>query len=175
MIYTSVADIYKAIDEPRERIYKRVESLNEEQANARPDANAWSATEIVEHLTIMEERLVRMMKVMLTKAEGASAKSDRATVEIKPFSLDELVVRSRNEKYTAPEAVRPSGTVRLADLLARLRQSRVELRSLRRASKRQTSPQLLTRTRLSALSTFINGWPSSACTKSDTCASLNSL
>src|SRR5215467_3301888 len=42
-----------------------------------------------------------------------------------------------------------------------------------RASKRQTSPQLLTRTRLSAPSTFINGWPSSVCTKSDTCASLN--
>jgi len=70
MIYTSVADIYKAIDETRERIYRRVESLNDEQANARPDANAWSATEIVEHLTIMEERLVRMMKVMLTKAES---------------------------------------------------------------------------------------------------------
>src|SRR5215813_2663271 len=131
MIYTSVADIYKAIDEPRERIYKRVESLNEEQANARPDADAWSATEIVEHLTIMEERLVRMMKVMLTKAEGASLKSDRATVEIKPFSLDELVARSRNEKYIAPEAMRPSGTVPLADLLVRLRQSRLELRSLR--------------------------------------------
>ena len=95
MIYTSVADIYKAIDEPRERLCNRVESLNEEQADARPDANAWSATEIVEHLTIMEERLVRMMKVMLTKAEGASVKSDRATVEIRPFSLDELVARSR--------------------------------------------------------------------------------
>ena len=131
MIYTSVADIYKAIDEPRERLYNRVESLNEEQANARPDANAWSATEIVEHLTIMEERLVRMMRVMLTKAEGASVQSDRATVEIKPFSLDELVARSRNEKYIAPEAMRPSGTVRLAHLLVRLRQSRVELRSLR--------------------------------------------
>ena len=131
MIYTSVADIYKAIDEPRERIYKRVESLNEEQANARPDANVWSATEIVEHLTIMEERLVRMMKVMLTKAEGASVKSDRATIEIKPFSLDELVARSRDEKYIAPDAMRPSGTVRFAHLLVRLRQSRVELRSLR--------------------------------------------
>src|SRR5262249_44900531 len=125
------ADIYKAIDEQRERIYKRVESLNEEQANARPDVNTWSATEVVEHLTIMEDRLVRMMKVMLTKAEGASAKSDRTMVEIRPFSLDELVERSRNEKYVAPEAVRPIGTVRLADLLSRLRQSRLELRSLR--------------------------------------------
>ena len=131
MIYTRVADIYKAIDETRERLYKRVEGLNQEQARARRDANAWSATEIVEHLTIMEDRLVRMMKVMLTKAEGASAKSDRATVKIKPFSLDEFVARSRNEKYIAPEAVRPSGSVRLADLLVRLRQSRVELRALR--------------------------------------------
>jgi hypothetical protein len=131
VIYTSVADIYKAIDEQRERIYKRVGSVNEEQANTRPNANAWSATEIVEHLTIMEERLVRMIKVMLTKAEGASVKSDRTTVEIKPFSLDQLVARSRNEKYIAPEAMRPSGTVQLADLLVRLRQSRVELRSLR--------------------------------------------
>src|SRR5262249_45800139 len=117
MIYTRVADIYKAIDETRERLYKRVEGLNQEQARARRDANAWSATEIVEHLTIMEDRLVRMMKVMLTKAEGASAKSDRATVEIKPFSLDEFVARSRNEKYIAPEAVRPSGTVRLSMLI----------------------------------------------------------
>jgi hypothetical protein len=40
MIYTSVAEIYKAIDEPRERIYKRVEGLNEAQANARTGANA---------------------------------------------------------------------------------------------------------------------------------------
>ena len=33
MIYTSVADIYKAIDEPRERLYNCVESLNDEQVN----------------------------------------------------------------------------------------------------------------------------------------------
>jgi hypothetical protein len=71
------------------------------------------------------------MKVMLTKAEGPSVKSDRTTVEIEPFSLDELVARSRNEKYVAPAAMRPSGTVRLALLLERLRQSRVELLSLR--------------------------------------------
>ena len=66
----------------------------------------------------------RMMKVMHTKAEGGSLKSDRAPVEIKVFSLDELVARSPNEKYIAPDAMRPSGTVRLEQLLVRLRQSR---------------------------------------------------
>lgn len=137
MIYTSVANIYEAINATRERLYQRVAGLSDEQAKARPDAFAWSATEIVEHLTIMEDRLLRMMKVMLTKAEGASkaegapAQANGATIEIKPFSLDQFIARSRNEKYVAPEAVRPGGDVRLADLLERLRQSRAELSSLR--------------------------------------------
>lgn len=131
MIYTSVAQIYEAIDRTRERVYKRVEGLSEEQANARPNPNSWSATDIVEHLTIMEDRLWRMMLVMLTKAEAASMKSNRATVEIKPFSLDELIARIRNEKYTAPEFVRPGGTESIANLTARMRQSREELHALR--------------------------------------------
>jgi hypothetical protein len=131
MIYTSVAQIYEAIDETRGRVYSAVEGLNEEQANIRPNPTAWSATDIIEHLTIMEDRLLRMMKVLLTKAESSSTPSNGTTVEMKPFSLDEFIVRARNEKYVAPEAVRPSGMGTLADLLTRMRQSRAELKALR--------------------------------------------
>jgi hypothetical protein len=132
LIYTSVGQIYEAIDETRGRLYLRVGGLNEERANKCPAPNTWSARDIIEHLAIMEGRLLRMMIVMLTKAEGASPKSNGSHVEIKPFSLDEFIERSRNEKYIAPESVRPSGeTVPLRDLLARLRQSRAELHSLR--------------------------------------------
>jgi DinB superfamily len=130
MNFTSVAQIFEAIDETRQRLFNRVEGLTDEQANAQPGANAWSVKDIIEHLTIMEDRLVRMMKVMLTKAEGASARSNGGAVEIKPFSLEKLIERSRSEKYTAPEAVRPSGTAHLPDLLAKMRGSREELRAL---------------------------------------------
>jgi hypothetical protein len=130
MNYTSVAQIFESIDETRQRLFNRVEGLTDEQANAHASANAWSVKDIIEHLTIMEDRLVRMMKVMLTKAEGASAASNGGAVEIKPFSLEKFIERSRSEKYTAPEAVRPSGTVHLPDLLARMRGSREELRTL---------------------------------------------
>ena len=131
MEYTSVAQIFEAIDETRERLYKRVEGLTDEQANAHRGENRWSVTEIIEHLAIMEDRLGRMMKMMLAKAEGASKGITGATVRIKPFSLDRFIERSRNEKYTAPEAVRPSGTAAMDDLLARMRNSRQELRALR--------------------------------------------
>jgi hypothetical protein len=130
MNYTSVAQIFEAIDETRQRLLNRVEGLMDEQANAHQNANAWSVKDIIEHLTIMEDRLLRMMKVMLTKAEGASAGSNGGPIEIKPFSLEKLIERSRSEKYTAPEAVRPVGTAKLEDLLAKMRASREELRAL---------------------------------------------
>jgi hypothetical protein len=130
MNYTSVAQIFEAIDGTRERLFNRVESLTDEQANAHTSANAWSVKDIVEHLTIMEDRLLRMMKVMLTKAEGMPNGSNGGAVEIKPVSLEKFIERSRVEKYTAPEAVRPAGTAKLEDLLERMRGSREELRAL---------------------------------------------
>lgn len=130
MNYTSVAQIFETIDETRQRLYQSVESLTDERANAQPAPNAWSVAGIVEHLTIMEDRLLRMLKVMLTKAEGASTQPNGDAVEIEHFSLGQFIERSRNEKYTAPEAVRPSGTAPLNELLARMRNSRAELHTL---------------------------------------------
>jgi DinB family protein len=132
MTYTSVAQIIEEIDKTRERLYRRVEGLTDEQATERPNPNAWTLAEIVEHLALLEGRLLRMMTMMLTKAESAGARdTDAPPVLMKPFTLDEFIERARNEKYTAPEAVRPGGQVSLADSLANLRRSREELRALR--------------------------------------------
>lgn len=132
MTYTSVEQIFGEIDETRERLCRRVESLSDEEATTRPGPEAWTISQVVEHLAKIEDRLLRMMTMMMTKAEGAAAGRDEsAPVEMKPFSLDALIERSRREKYTAPEAVAPGGTDSLADSLARLRRSREELRALR--------------------------------------------
>lgn len=131
MIYTSVPQIFQAIDKTRERIFKRVEELSDEQLNSRTAPNAWSVTEIVEHLAKIEAGLLRIMRVMLTKAESVSQTSNGSHIEIKPFSLNEFIERARKEKYTAPESVSPSGKGNLADSLAQLRRSREELHSLR--------------------------------------------
>src|SRR4051812_11947116 len=109
MIYTSVPQIFETIDETRERIYRRAESLSDDELNARPGPDAWSAAEIIEHLMIIEGRLLGMMKIMLTKAERAAAERSASTAGMQPFSLAEFIERARKEKYTAPEAVRPTG------------------------------------------------------------------
>jgi uncharacterized damage-inducible protein DinB len=132
MTYTSVAQIIEEIDKTRERLYRHVEGLTDEQAMKRPGLNAWTATEIVEHLSLIEHRLLRMMTMMLTKAESVGARgTDAPPVEFKPFTLDEFIERARDEKYTAPEAVSPGGQASLTDSLAKLRHSREELHALR--------------------------------------------
>jgi hypothetical protein len=130
MIYTSVTQILEEIDRTREKIYRRVEGLSEGQANARPLSGAWTPGEIVEHLSLIEDRLLRMLTVMLTKAEGAKTAVD-APAGMKPFSLDEFINRARGEKYTAPEAITPGGKATLAESLEKLRRSREELHALR--------------------------------------------
>lgn len=131
MKYTSVPQIFEVIDGTRARLYQLVEGLSDEQATARSLPNVWTATEIIEHLAIIEGRLLHMMTMMLTKAESAGTGKKDVPVEIEPFSLDEFIERSRNEKYNAPEALHPSGKVSLSDALAKLRRSREELHSLR--------------------------------------------
>ncbi|HEX8707240.1 MAG TPA: DinB family protein [Pyrinomonadaceae bacterium] len=131
MIYHSVAQIFEAIDETRERLYRTVEGLSETEAAHRASPEGWSTIEILEHLTIMEERLTRLMGVMLAKAEAAGLRSGEGYVQIRPFSLDKFIEQSAAEKYNAPEQVRPTGSATLPELLARIRRSREELKSQR--------------------------------------------
>ena len=127
MTYTSVAHIYEAIDETREKFYRRVEGLSDEQAGARNAPDAWSVAEIAEHLALLERSMLRMMKGMLAQVEAAGA----AGAAMKPFALDHHVERARTEKYVSPEMVRPKGEAPLADSLGRLRRTREELHALR--------------------------------------------
>ena len=134
MNYTSVAQILEAIDETRGRLYLTVEDLSAERQNARPAEDKWSARDVVEHLSILEDRLVRMMGVMLVKAEALSAPSTPSTevpVKMEPFNLDRFIEQARVEKYVAPEAIRPAGTETISDLLDKMRRSREDLRALR--------------------------------------------
>ena len=134
MTYSSVEDIYRAIDEVRARLVARVESLDEEAQNFRPDEAAWTVAEIVEHLSVLEHKLSQLMTMMVGKVESVAAAGGTgagAGAHFKPFTLDEHAARARGEKYVAPEEVRPRGGVALSDSLARLRESRAALVSLR--------------------------------------------
>src|SRR5918911_4786228 len=128
MIYNSVAEIFDSIDETRGRLNARLAGLSLQQESFQPAAGGWSIAEIVEHLAIMEERLLGMMTRMVTKAESAGLARDGEAKSFQPVSLDQFVEGRRQEKFVAPEIVRPQGGVSVSVSLERLRQSRAGLR-----------------------------------------------
>jgi hypothetical protein len=131
--YNSVAEIYEDIDDTRARLVGTVEQLTDEEHGFRPSPEKWTVAEIVEHLSVVEKRVARMLGVMLSKLEPEAARREGS--HFAPVSIAEFVERARTEKYTAPEEIRPKGAT-LSDSLAHLRDSRAALQSLRERVER---------------------------------------
>ena len=130
MDFSSVPEIYQHIDRTRARLTATVEGLSEEQQSFSPAPDRWTVAELVEHLSIVEAGVVRLLEKLLGKAEEAGAEAAAPDLFADPVSIEEFVERSRVAKYEAPERIRPTG-LPLADSLARLKESRAALHALR--------------------------------------------
>ena len=131
MDFRSVPEIYEHIDRTRARLVAAVENLSGEQHTFRTAPDRWSVAELVEHLSIVEGNVVTLLNKLLGKAEEAGAAAAVPGLFADPVSIEEFVERSRVAKYEAPERIRPTGTLPLADSLARLSDSRAALHALR--------------------------------------------
>ncbi len=127
-VYNSVAEIYDDLDDTRARLVGAVEPLTAEQQGFHPSPERWSAAEIVEHLSIVEGRVARLLDKLLGKLGPEAARAEGSPFE--PITIAQFVERSLTEKYAAPDEIRPKG-VPLSDSLGRLRDSRAALRDLR--------------------------------------------
>ena len=145
MNYESIESIYAANEAVRRKLYARVENLSDAQQTFRPTGDAWSIAEIMEHLSIIETNMVRLIGMLLAKTESAAAAAnagagastaagDAAMPQpraFQPFSMEALIDTIKDKKLDAPEQVRPGGQMALADSLAALRATRASLESLR--------------------------------------------
>jgi hypothetical protein len=131
MDFRSVTEIYEHIDRTRARLLSAVEGLSEEQQRFTPAADRWSAAELVEHLSIVEGNVVTLLGKLLGKAEESGGGAVRDAEAFDPVSIEEFVERSRDVKFEAPERIRPTGALPVADSLARLAESRAALHALR--------------------------------------------
>ena len=134
MNFNSVAEILSTIEEARGRLAARVENLTSEQQSFRPAPDAWSVADILEHLSVTEARASQMLGLLVGKAEAEGhllAESDGEPRLPAPVTIKEHVERSLVEKYVAPEMIRPTGSVSVADSLESLRRSRAAIQALR--------------------------------------------
>jgi hypothetical protein len=121
--------IYATNEKIRQRLKKTAGSLTDEQANSLPEGEKWTAAQIVEHISIVDEGIGKICNKLLQKAE-AEGKLFDGSVRLSPAFLE----RSgdiANMRLEAPERVRPTGGKTIAESLAVLDENRIKLNSIK--------------------------------------------
>ena len=110
-----IASVRRYLLETRDAAISATERLSEAQWNYRPPSGAWSTAGTVEHMILVQERI-------LGPFAEALANSDETASEAWE-TIDAIVWREfpdRSRKFSAPEALHPTGRWNRAEVLDRL-------------------------------------------------------
>jgi hypothetical protein len=110
-------EIIEILERSRSEFSDALQGISEEQASRRPEADRWSVLECVEHVVMVEWRLLGRLE---------SAPVQQASAPDKPKEADLAArVMDRTVRVQAPEPVRPTGQFpTLAHALANFHQAR---------------------------------------------------
>jgi DinB superfamily len=98
-------EIVQALRDSEEALCRAVEELDDKFRAYKAEPSDWSVTEIVEHLTIVEQRIKSMLECKLETAEPSTAARDSSRSRAALFEK----AASRAERAEAPGPVRPTG------------------------------------------------------------------
>jgi hypothetical protein len=133
MNYQNISEIYAANDKIHEKLKETVSVLTDEQASFLPEeedgGGKWTVANIVEHIAIVQEGMTQISAKLLTEAQKQGGTSDGAAKLSENFGQKVLEIADR--KLEAPERVRPSGALSIAESLSKMDEARHKLEDLR--------------------------------------------
>lgn len=129
MNYQTISEIYDANDQIRVKLKGIVASLTDAQINTLPDGEKWTVGKLIEHISIVDEGIVKISAKLLNEA-----KESGGTIDGKAHfseSFQQKIAGARDMKVEAPERVQPTGTKTVTESLAKLDETRGKLEELR--------------------------------------------
>jgi DinB superfamily len=109
----------------RDRLVEALQGLSEAQWNFKPSPDRWSIAENMDHMAVVEERL---LEIVGNIGQGPADARDRDVKQVDAFIL--VAVPMRHPKYKAPERVAPIGNRSGAEALAHFLKSRARTAEL---------------------------------------------
>lgn len=103
--------LVRHLESSRQVISVALEGMSAEQSNFKLDSKIWSATEVVEHLALIEDLLMGMLKQAM---ENGKPIPDTEKLP-DPSAMDAAILKSvpdRTQKAQAPEQAVPKGNYR---------------------------------------------------------------
>ena len=125
----TIADIYAANDKIREQLKNTILDLTDEQTSVLPEGEKWTIAHFVEHIAIVENGMAKISAKLLTQAQAVGKPSDGTAKLSETFAQKAAGVRDM--KLEAPERVRPTGKLTIAESLAKMEENRQLLKDLR--------------------------------------------
>jgi len=126
-MHPRIEEIVGYLDTTRANLANTVNDVPEAKRDERPAEDRWSVAEVLEHLTITEGRVAKLLEGLIG---GAKAKGLGAEVETSSIldSLDHRRITDRSERRTAPEIVAPRSATNSATAWNQLQSTRDKLR-----------------------------------------------
>jgi hypothetical protein len=118
------AKALKWMDESYAQTIAAVEKLSDAQWSFKSAPEKWSIAECVEHIMLAEGTLFAQME----KALAAEVRADWAEKTKGKTDFIERVMVKRQGKAQAPESIVPSGKLKRAELMAKLKEARARTR-----------------------------------------------
>lgn len=117
------------MDASRAALAAAAESVPEALRRQRPTPERWSAIEILEHLSLVEQRFTRMLEPKIGEALEGGLGPETASREPLPQDIGQML-RNRSNTRTAPDPVQPTGTLDEQSAWAALDETRQAFRAV---------------------------------------------
>jgi len=117
-------ELVDRISRQREKLFASVSGLSEAQLNYKQDDNTWSVSDVLNHVSLVDEANAKLTSITLKKVRAAAPPRDPSPEGSELHSMDEIFKVMSVGKFQAPEFVAPHAHSSVEDSLARLKNSR---------------------------------------------------
>ena len=117
-------EITERISHSREKLLQAVFGLSDAQLNHQAEETAWSVSDVLNHVSLVDEANAKLTSNMLKRARATSLPPDPSPDASVIGSMDEIFGRMNAAKFQAPEFVAPHSHSPVDESLARLKASR---------------------------------------------------
>lgn len=117
------------LEDARAGLRAAVDAVPEGRRGERPAPERWSASEILEHLGLVERRFAAIIALRISEARATGLGPERSLREPLPPGL-RAMLSDRANRRSAPDAVQPGGTMDHAAAWAELERIRGEMRAI---------------------------------------------
>jgi uncharacterized damage-inducible protein DinB len=127
-MHARIKELFDYLDVRREELRAAVEGIPDGQRELQPAPDRWSVAGVIEHLALLETRLIGLFKKRIAEGRAAGVGPDNETSSVLA-STDFAILLDRTRRLTAPETIQPKTNTDAVSAWRALEQAREGLRS----------------------------------------------